>query len=201
MSLYRFQRRGLLFVISAPSGGGKSAVLTRLLASEADLHYSVSVTSRAPRPDEVEGRDYHFVSRAEFESLVQQDVFYEWAEVHGNLYGTRSDTVEGALAEGRDVALDLDVQGGLSAKYRSPDAVLVFLMPPSFQVLEQRLRQRATDSEEAIRMRLENARREMIYWRQYNYLVVNEDIDESVEKVRRILYAERHRVSRLKLLQ
>ncbi len=201
MSLYRFQRRGLLFVISAPSGGGKSAVLTRLLASEADLHYSVSVTSRAPRPDEVEGRDYHFVSRAEFESLVQQDVFYEWAEVHGNLYGTRSDTVEGALAEGRDVALDLDVQGGLSAKYRSPDAVLVFLMPPSFQVLEQRLRQRATDSEEAIRMRLENARREMIYWRQYNYLVVNEDIDETVEKVRRILYAERHRVSRLKLLQ
>ena len=201
MSLYRFQRRGLLFVISAPSGGGKSAVLTRLLASEADLHYSVSVTSRAPRPDEVEGRDYHFVSRAEFESLVQQDVFYEWAEVHGNLYGTRSDTVEGALAEGRDVALDLDVQGGLSAKYRSPDAVLVFLMPPSFQVLEQRLRQRATDSEEAIRMRLENARREMIYWRQYNYLVVNEDIDETVEKVRLILYAERHRVSRLKLLQ
>jgi len=190
-----------LFVISAPSGGGKSAVLTRLLASEADLHYWVSVTSRAPRPDEVEGGDYHFVSRAEFESLVQQDVFYEWAEVHGNLYGTRSDTVEGALAEGRDVALDLDVQGGLSAKYRSPDAVLVFLMPPSFQVLEQRLRQRATDSEEAIRMRLENARREMIYWRQYNYLVVNEDIDESVEKVRRILYAERHRVSRLKLLQ
>ena len=198
---YRFKRRGLLLVISAPSGGGKSVVLRQLLEQEPDLDYSVSVTSRPPRADEVEGRDYHFVSRDRFEELVREDIFYEWAEVHGHLYGTRADTIEAALGRGKDVTLDIDVQGGLSVKYRSPDSVLIFLMPPSFEVLEQRLRGRDTDNDEAIRTRLENARREMIYWRQYNYLVVNEELDQTVKAVRGILHAERLRVSRLKSVE
>ena len=201
MGKYAFTQRGLLLVISAPSGGGKSAVLRRLLEQEPNLDYSVSATSRPPRTDEVDGKDYDFVSRERFEELAREDVFYEWAEVHGNLYGTRSDTIDKALEAGKNVTLDIDVQGGLSVKFRSPDSVLVFLMPPAFEVLEQRLRGRGSDAEEDIRLRLENARREMIYWRQYNYVVVNDDLEETVEAVRGILHAERRRVSRMKMAQ
>ena len=197
---YQFNRRGMLIVISAPSGGGKSAVLRRILAEEPEVGYSVSVTSRAPRGDEVEGRDYYFVDRPQFEEMARRELFYEWAEVHGNLYGTRGDTIEKATGEGRDIALDIDVQGGLSMKYRSPDSLLIFLMPPSFEILEGRLRNRGTETDEAIRIRLENAKREMIYWRQYNYLVINDDLDRTVAAVRGIIAAERQRVGRLKLV-
>jgi guanylate kinase len=196
----QFQRRGLLMVISAPSGCGKSVVLKRLLAGQPSLRYSVSVTSRPPRETEVEGRDYHFVTRRQFETMVGKGAFYEWAEVHGNLYGTRVDAVEAALGKGQDMVMDLDVQGGVAVKRRMPDAVLVFLMPPSLVVLEKRLRGRATEPEEQINRRLINARNEMEYWIDYDYVLVNEKLEQTVEAVRKILEAERYRAGRLKLV-
>ena len=193
----RLQRRGLLMVISAPSGGGKSAALKRLLKKDNALGYSVSVTSRPPREGEVDGKDYNFVSREEFQEQVSANRFYEWAEVHGNLYGTREDMVQEMLGQGRDVALDIDVQGGISVKWRCPESVLVFLMPPSIDVLEQRLRARKTDPEEDIRLRMDNARSEIQHWRLYDYVVVNADLDDAVDRISRILDAERNRPSRL----
>jgi len=190
----------LLLVISAPSGCGKSVVLQQVLQSSAGLVYSVSVTSRAPRGAEVDGRDYHFVTRERFEQLIRENAFYEWAEVHGNLYGTRVDTIEAALAGGLDVALDIDVQGGLAVKRRSPDAVLVFLLPPSREVLEQRLRGRASDTEEQIRLRLDNAMREMEFWPQYDFVLINDRLEETVAAARQILEAERRRASRQRLM-
>lgn len=200
-TLIQFQRRGILMVLSAPSGCGKSVVLQRLRTARPDLGYSVSVTSRPPRPNEVDGRDYHFVTRHQFQELIGKGAFYEWAEVHGNLYGTRVDFVEAALGKGEDIVMDLDVQGGLAVKRRLPDAVLVFLMPPSLVVLEQRLRGRATDAEEQVRLRLANARTEMHYWRDYDYVLVNRDLDETVGAVSRILEAEQYRAGRLRLLK
>jgi guanylate kinase len=129
--------------------------------------------------------------------MVQEGVFYEWAEVHGNLYGTRKDAIQQALAAGKDVALDIDVQGGMDVKWQSPDSALVFLMPPSFEKLEARLRSRATDNEEAIQRRLANARHEMQFWRQYDYVVINDSLDKTVSDVVEILRAERHRTRRL----
>lgn len=199
MDRFAFEKRGLLMVLSAPSGGGKSVVLRRLLESESGLTYSVSVTSRPPRTGEVDGRDYHFVDRPTFERMIREDVFYEWAEVHGHLYGTREDTVEDALDRGLDVAMDLDVRGGLSVKWRRPDSVLVFLMPPSVQVLEQRLRERKTDSEEQIQVRLRNAHEELTHWRLYDYVVVNDSLEETLAAVADILRAERCRARRLRL--
>jgi guanylate kinase len=193
----QFQRRGLLMVISAPSGGGKSAALKRLLEMDGELGYSVSVTSRSPREAEVDGKDYHFVSREEFQDQVSENRFYEWAEVHGNLYGTREDTVQAALNRGQDVVLDIDVQGGISVKWRCPESVLVFLMPPSIDVLEKRLRGREMDSEDDIRLRMDNARSEIQHWRLYDYVIINEDLDETVEQIGRILEAERTRATRL----
>lgn len=196
-AFYHAKRRGLLLVISAPSGGGKSAVLKKLLAAEPELAYSISVTSRAPRGNEVEGKEYQFVSRERFEEMIAEGVFYEWAEVHGNLYGTRQDTIKHALDAGKDVALDIDVQGGTDVKWQAPDSALVFLMPPSFEKLEERLRSRGTDGEEAIQRRLANAKHEMQFWRQYDYAVINEDLDRAVEDVREILHAERRKTRRM----
>ena len=196
----QFQRRGLLLVISAPSGCGKSVVLHNLRQLEPTLTYSVSVTSRAPRGSEVDGREYHFVSRERFQELIAQDAFYEWAEVHGNFYGTRADTIQVALGQGRDVVLDIDIQGGLAVKRRSPaDAVLVFLLPPSLAVLEERLRGRGEDSEAAMRLRLANATGEMSNWKHYDYVLVNEHLGETVVAVQEILNAERRRTGRLEL--
>lgn len=201
MARFEFQRRGMLYVISAPSGGGKSVVVQGLLKSNPGLTYSVSVTSRAPRPGETQGREYHFVERAEFEEMIRDDVFYEWAEVHGNFYGTRESTVREALDRGTDVVLDIDIQGGMSVKWRSPDAVLLFLMPPSLDVLEQRLRARKTDSDEQIRVRLENARREIEYWRFYDYVAINDMLEHTIRSATEILEAERGRARRLRLVE
>lgn len=196
---FSLERRGLLLVLSAPSGGGKSVVLQRLLESERNLRYSVSVTTRPPRENEIDGRHYQFVSRDEFGRLAREDRFYEWAEVHGNLYGTREDTVQAALDAGQDICLDLDVKGGISVKWRSRDAVLVFLMPPSMKVLEERLRSRESDTEEAIQVRLRNAREEIQHWRLYDYVVTNVELDDTIEQVRHILQAERLRAGRLRI--
>ena len=196
---FALNRRALLCVISAPSGGGKSAVLQEILTRVPDLHYSISYTSRPPRGDEVDGKDFHFVSRLKFEEMIAAGAFYEHAEVHGNLYGTSAEVVETMLGERRDVAMDLDVQGGLNVKKRLPDSVLIFLMPPSMEVLEQRLRGRETDDEEQICLRMENAKREIEHWNQYDYIVMNEELERTVEEVERIIEAERRRASRSEL--
>lgn len=186
------QQHGMLVVLSSPSGGGKSSVCRALLSSDPQLEYSTSVTSRPKRGDEVNGRDYHFVEEDEFVRLIQQGVFYEWAKVHNNYYGTRRDLVDAKLAAGKDIVLDLDVVGGLNIKKANEGAVLVFILPPSFEVLEKRLRCRATDCEEVIQTRLRNARNEVNFAMKYDYVVVNEDLEQTIQVIRRIIDAERH---------
>lgn len=183
---------GILLVLSSPSGGGKSSICRAVLSADPRMAYSISVTSRRPRGDEVDGSDYHFVSEDEFARLIEQGAFYEWARVHGNFYGTRRDTIEEKLAQGRDVVMDLDVTGGLNIKKANDKAVLVFVLPPSLQVLEERLRRRNTDCEEVIQQRLINARYEINFAEKYDYAVVNEDLQSTISNIRRILEAERH---------
>lgn len=199
MNIAASQSRGVLLVVSAPSGTGKSAVLRGVMEREKALAYSVSCTTRALRGDEVDGQSYYFISREEFEAMAEDGGFYEWAEVHGNCYGTPVEPVREAIGAGRDIALDIDVQGGLQVKEKCPEAVLVFLLPPSMEVLEGRLRGRATDSEGAIRLRMENARRELTVWPQYDYAIVNKDLGETIEAVRGVLDAERRRTGRISI--
>ncbi|MBW1645628.1 MAG: guanylate kinase [Deltaproteobacteria bacterium] len=190
-------RTGFLLVLSSPSGGGKSTIGRQCLARMSDIAYSVSYTTRKPRPGERPGVDYHFVSREEFQRLLAADVFLEWEEVHGNYYGTSRQTVAESLAAGRDVLLDIDVKGGLEIRRRFADrSVLVFVLPPSGEVLARRLRQRATDSEEVIAARLANAAQELVFGRQYDYLVINDVLEQAVDCLCHIIAAERCRLAR-----
>lgn len=188
---------GLLFVVSAPSGAGKSTLLARVMPALPGLGFSVSHTTRAPRPGEVSGRDYHFVGREEFVALRERTPsgFLEWAEVHGNLYGTSRAEVEGLLAAGRDVVLDIDVQGARQLRGLLP-AVFIFIAPPSLEELSRRLRHRGTEAEETVRLRLANAREELQAAGEYDYLVVNETLDEAAAQLRAIVLAERCRQRR-----
>jgi len=185
---------GLLIVLSAPSGCGKSTVLKRLMARLPGLVFSVSHTTRAPRGGEKDGRDYFFVDRERFANLRdrQPSGFLEWAEVHGNLYGTGRDGVEKQRAAGLDVLLDIDVQGAAQVR-RMADPVTVFLAPPSLEELARRLRGRGSEDETTLSLRLDNAAREMDAAAAYDYLIVNDDLDEAVESLRCILVAERLR--------
>ena len=189
------QRRGLMFILSSPAGAGKTTIARRLLAEEgADLRLSVSVTTRPMRIGEVEGRDYHFVDRAEFDRLVEADAFFEWAEVFSNCYGTPKAEIRERLKRGEDFLFDIDWQGTQQLYQRAQgDVVRVFLLPPSIAALEQRLRSRNTDSEEVIRSRMERARSEISHWDAYDYVVINDDVEACFAKVRMILEAERMR--------
>jgi guanylate kinase len=193
-------RRGLMFVLSSPSGAGKSTLARLLLAEDKNLDISISVTTRPRRPSEVEGRHYHFIDRPAFERMRDHGELLEWAEVHGNLYGTPREPVEKALGRGQDVLFDIDWQGTeqLSAiEAIRPDLVRVFVLPPSFRELKARLERRAEDAPETIRRRLENARVEIAKWGNYDYVIVNEDLDSSFPAVRCILTAERIRRERV----
>lgn len=194
------KRRGSLFVLAAPSGGGKSTVLRALLGRVDSLSYSISVTSRAPRRNEKEGVDFHYVSEDEFNAMIERKEFYEWAKVHGNYYGTRKQTVEDLLDTGADVVMDLDVQGAYAIRGMKPEAVTIFLLPPSMQVLEQRLRGRGTDDEEIIRLRLRNAAVEIAQCRMFDYLVINDHLDRVIDQIGQIVEAERHRGIRQELI-
>jgi guanylate kinase len=195
---FDLERRPFLLVLSAPSGGGKSAVLARLLETDPSITYSVSYTTRERRGHEVDGEDYHFVTLKRFNEMIEAQAFYEFAKVHGHMYGTSAEAIDRALCGGKDVAMDIDVQGGLNIHRKRPqDSVLIFLMPPSMSVLESRLRGRASDNEEAILLRLRNAEREMEHWKSYDYMIVNEDLDATVLEVRKIVDAERARAGRL----
>ena len=178
--------RGHLYVIAAPSGAGKTSLMRALLQRRPALAFSVSCTTRAPRSHEQDGRDYRFVSRVEFERLIQAGEFIEHADVFGNLYGTRRTTVESALAEGRDLILEIDWQGANQVRKRLPEAVQIFILPPSRAELEARLRKRATDSPEAIARRLAESVSEMSHWQEFAYVVVNREFDQALAELEAI---------------
>ena len=189
------QRRGLMFILSSPSGAGKTTIAHRLLAEEgSELRMSVSVTTRPMRPGEVDGQDYFFVDGAEFKRLVEADAFFEWAEVFGHCYGTPKAQIREQLKRGEDFLFDIDWQGTQQLYQRAQgDVVRVFLLPPSIAELEQRLRSRGTDSDAVIRGRMERARAEISHWDAYDYVVINDDIETCFAKVKMILEAERMR--------
>ena len=191
------KRRGLMFILSSPSGAGKTTIARKLLADYGDLRMSVSVTTRPIRPGEVEGEDYIFVDRPTFERMVSEEAFLEWAEVFGNFYGTPKAQIKAGLREGQDFLFDIDWQGTQQLYQRAEaDVVRVFLLPPGIGELERRLSARGTDSAEVIAGRMARARSEISHWDGYDYVVVNDDIDACFTKVRTILQAERMRRAR-----
>lgn len=187
--------RGDLFIVSSPSGAGKTTLIRRLLDDPSlgagSLYFSVSHTTRAPRPGEVDGREYHFIGREEFLALREEDGFLESAEVHGSLYGTSRREVEPRLQSGVDVLLDIDVQGARQVRSRIPDVVKIFVFPPSRTVLESRLRARASDSPESVARRLSAAAREMGEFGEYDYAIINDSLDEAADELRAIVVARR----------
>ncbi|MET0850332.1 MAG: guanylate kinase [Candidatus Rokuibacteriota bacterium] len=193
------RRRGALVVVSAPSGAGKTTLCHEVRTLVPSLFYSVSCTTRAPRAGETNGVDFHFITEAEFVATRDRDEFAEWAVVHGHLYGTPARPLEAALARGEDVLLDIDTQGARHLRTRYPEAVTVFIMAPSLTVLAARLRERRQNAPDDIARRLTRAREEMASWREYDYLIINRDVKEAVERLATIIQGERWRTSRLTL--
>jgi guanylate kinase len=190
--LARAARRGLLLVLSSPSGAGKTTLARRLLAADPCLRMSISVTTRAPRPGEVDGRDYHFIDAAKFARLQAAGELLEWAEVHGNLYATPEAAVLDALKAGADVLFDIDWQGARQIRERmAEDVVSIFILPPDGQTLERRLRERAQDSEDVVNRRMAAAAAEIGHWGEYDYVIVNADLQTSFLGLTAILAAER----------
>jgi len=191
-------RRGLLFIVSAPSGTGKTTLVERLVQTVPNLQMSRSYTSRKARPGEKDGVDYNFISRNRFEGMTRDGAFLEWADVFGNYYGTSAADTEAELARGRDVVLVIDVQGARQVRSRGIETVGVFVLPPAASVLEQRLRGRSKDTEEQIRKRLEVACREVGEFVQYDYVVINDELETAVDRLRAIVLAERARVKSMR---
>jgi guanylate kinase len=191
------RRRGLMLVLSSPSGAGKSTIARNLLESDPSLELSVSVTTRARRGSEIDGVHYHFLTMREFERLRDSDALLESAEVHGNCYGTPREPAEAAMAQGRDMLFDIDWQGAqqLKEKMRA-DIVSIFILPPSMKELKARLKRRAEDQESVIETRLMNARNEIEHWKEYDFVIINDDLDRAFAEVRGIVTAERLRRDR-----
>ncbi len=194
---FHLKRRGILFLISAPSGGGKSTVLRSLIQSDKSLHYAISATTRTKRSDEVDGEHYHFKSLDQFKDLIDEEAFIEYALVHGNYYGTLYKETQNRLDSEEDVIIDADVQGSLVIKERMPDTITIFILPPSIATLEKRLRSRGTDAEEQLSVRLANAREEVRYASLYDYVIVNSDIQRTIIGIQQIVEAERRKAHRM----
>lgn len=186
--------KGLVVVISGPSGVGKDTLIRHLMDGNPKVAKVVTCTTRKPRSDEIDGKHYHFISESEFRRMIEAGDFLEYAEVHGNLYGTPLSEIRALRESGTDIILGIDVQGGTTVKRKIPDAVMIFIAPPSMDVLEHRLRNRGTDSDDVIRFRLKNAIGEMEYIPEYEYLVINDKIDEAVDLTKSILKAEHARI-------
>lgn len=185
-------RRGFMFVLSSPSGVGKTTVAHRILSLETNIELSISVTTRPKRPAEIEGEDYHFVNQRDFDDMVQNDALLEHAYVYGHQYGTPKASIEKELAMGTDILFDIDWQGTQQLKQVAiGDLVSIFLLPPTLKDLEERLYKRAADQEETIRMRMQKASDELSHWAEYDYVIINNQLDETVSSVRSILQAER----------
>jgi guanylate kinase len=182
---------GRLIIISSPSGGGKGTLIKEVLDSVPDLAYSVSFTTRAPRFGEEEGRHYHFVSKQEFEDEINAGGFIEYAEVHGNYYGTSKSQIERFMAEGKDVILEIDVQGADWVRKRAPDALNIFIMPPSFEVLKARLRARGTEDPADLELRLTNARAEVMEYSKYEFVIINDEIFSAARRLASVIVGER----------
>ena len=190
-------RRGIVFVLSAPSGAGKTSLSQRIIANLPDVVQVVTCTTRAPRPGECDGREYHFLSRQAFEQRVATGDFLEWAQVHGQLYGTLRQSVEAATAAGHDVLLVIDVQGAAQHHAAGLDAVYVFVLPPSWEALAERLQARGSESATTQAQRLAVARQELAHYTAYDYVVINDQLDDAVEMLQAIILAERHRIRRV----
>jgi guanylate kinase len=193
----KLHRRGLLFILSSPSGAGKTTLSRKLLEVDPEIKLSVSATTRPPRPGEIDGVHYHFVSEARFDVMIEEDEFYEWAHVFGYRYGTPKGVIREGLKNGRDYLFDIDWQGTQQLKQKDDqDVVTVFVLPPSLPELRRRLEERAQDTKEVIDARMQRARAEISHWAEYDYVVVNDDIEECFDRVREILDAERMRRTR-----
>ncbi len=188
-------RRGILLIVSGPSGAGKTSLSDRALAELSGIELSVSMTTRPARQGEVDGMNYRFVEESEFRSMIATGALAEWAEVHGNLYGTPAGPLREALEDGRDLLLDIDVQGAMHIKASYPEAVAIFLLPPDRRVLEQRLSGRGTEAPEVLKRRLENACREISFLPSYDYAIVNEELAVAFQQFESILRAERSRLN------
>jgi guanylate kinase len=191
------ERRGLLFVVSAPSGAGKTTLCKELVALMPGLRHSVSWTTRKPRPGEVHGQDYYFVDEPEFQEMAARNEFAEWARVYGHLYGTPRGALTEMMEKGLDVLLEIDVQGALQIKKKFPDGIYVYIMPPSIEALRIRLMQRGADSAEEIQRRLQKAREEVWSYREYYYIVRNEDMKQALKELEAIVLAERIKTKRI----
>ncbi len=187
---------GNLIIISSPSGGGKGTLIREILATVPHIGYSVSLTTRARRDGEVDGRDYHFVSKDEFEEFRQKGGFLEFAEVHGNFYGTSLEQTRLITAEGRDVILEIDVQGAEAVMAKVPEAISIFILPPSFAALKERLTGRATETGDQISLRLKNSRYEVSRYEKFQYVVVNDNVADAARRLESIILAERQRTIR-----
>ena len=197
----REKGEGLIFIISAPSGAGKTTLLRRVMEELPGLRFSVSYTTRSPRPNEREGEDYHFISPSIFQKMVEQNEFLEWAEVMGNRYGTARENLSLLKSEGVDLILDIDTQGAKRVVEQIKPAILIYVLPPSLESLQERLIKRGFDSPERIRFRLANAKRDMEEARWYHYVILNDRIEATVEKLKAIIMAERCRKNKNALLE
>lgn len=191
------RRKGLLIVLSGPSGVGKGTICNALRKAAPDLVYSVSATTRPPREGEVDGVNYFFKTREEFMRMIERDELLEWAEYVGNYYGTPAEFVHRTMNEGKDILLEIEVQGAMKVKEKFPDGVFIFVIPPSLDELQTRIVGRGTESEETIRERMQTARKEMALIEHYDYAVVNDDVQAACERIRSIITAERCRKDRV----
>lgn len=190
-------KEGILIVLSGPSGAGKGTICKRLL-EETDIQYSISATTRKPRPGEQHGREYFFITKEEFENMIEENGFLEWARVYDNYYGTPKKFVEDTLEQGKDCILEIDPQGAQKVRENKPDGVLIFIAPPSMQELENRITNRGTEDITEINKRLSCAREEMLCMYNYDYVVINDQVEKAVEKIRAIIIAEKCKIQRSK---